>query len=79
MLKWFKSLYPSTKALIVLLLILLSMMSSKWQVQLCLIAVTMILALFSGTLVRLIKLFFESLALIVVFFICIASVFHQLS
>lgn len=67
MLKWFKSLYPSTKALIVLLLILLSMMSSKWQVQLCLIAVTMILALFSGTLVRLIKLFFESLALIVVF------------
>lgn len=67
MLKLFKSLYPSTKALIVLLLILLSMMSSKWQVQLCLIAVTMILALFSGTLVRLIKLFFESLALIVVF------------
>lgn len=67
MLKWFKSLYPSTKALIVLLLILLSMMSSKWQVQLCLIAVTMILALFSGTLIRLIKLFFESLALIVVF------------
>lgn len=67
MLKLFKSLYPSTKALIVLLLILLSMMSSKWQVQLCLIAVTMILALFSGTLIRLIKLFFESLALIVVF------------
>ena len=67
MLKLFKSLYPSTKALIVLLLILLSMMSSKWQVQLCLIVVTMILALFSGTLVRLIKLFFESLALIVVF------------
>lgn len=67
MLKWFKGLYPSTKALIVLLLILLSMMSSKWQVQLCLIAVTMILALLSGTLVRLIKLFFESLALIVIF------------
>ncbi len=67
MLKWFKGLYPSTKALIVLLLILLSMMSSKWQVQLCLIAVTMILALLAGTLVRLIKLFFESLALIVIF------------
>lgn len=67
MLKWFKGLYPSTKALIVLLLILLSMMSSKWQIQLCLIAVTMILALLSGTLVRLIKLFFESLALIVIF------------
>lgn len=67
MLKWFKGLYPSTKALIVLLLVLLSMMSSKWQVQLCLIAVTMILALLSGTLVRLIKLFFESLALIVIF------------
>lgn len=67
MLKWFKGLYPSTKALIVLLLVLLSMMSSKWQIQLCLIAVTMILALLSGTLVRLIKLFFESLALIVIF------------
>lgn len=65
--KWFISLYPSTKALVVLLLIILSMMSGKWQFQLCLAGVTVFLSLISGVFVKLVKLFFESLLLIVVF------------
>lgn len=65
--KWFISLYPSTKAAAILLLIILSMMSGKWQFQLCLAGVTVFLSLISGVFVKLIKLFFESLLLIVVF------------
>lgn len=64
---WFEKLYPSTKAVLVFLLIILSMMSAKYQFQLCLIAATVILSLISSVFTNLVSVFVKSLLLIVVF------------
>jgi energy-coupling factor transporter transmembrane protein EcfT len=67
-------LYPSTKGLMVLLILVVSMSTQNVYLQLLLFSIVIILSIISGTLDKFLKIFIKSIFLIVVF-IFIVQVF----
>lgn len=60
-------LYPTTKCLMILLIIITSMFTPDYRFQLLLFTIVLLLSFLSGTLGKFLKTFFKSIALIILF------------